>query len=330
MIDDLKEHPLATAYNRLTPESVLDSVEGGGRRCTGRFMILNSYENRVYQLELEDGKWIVGKFYRPGRWSRETILAEHRFLAELADEEIPVAGPLALENGSTVGEVDGILFSVFPRIAGRTPQELGDEQVRMVGRLIARIHNVGARRDEPHRLHLTPQTYGRDNLRYLVENDVLPVEVRDSFVSTVSALVDRIEPLFEGVPTHRLHGDCHLGNLIDTVRGFTFLDFDDMVTGPAVQDVWMLVPSYDEEGMRQRHVLLEAYAEMRKFEPRWLALVEPLRALRFVHYATWIARRWHDPTFQRTFAHFGTLLYWQKEVQDLREQIARIDQAVYR
>jgi Ser/Thr protein kinase RdoA (MazF antagonist) len=330
MVDAIKEHPLAAAYNRLTPESVLGAVEGDGRRCTGRFLTLNSYENRVYQLELEDGRWIVGKFYRPGRWSRATILAEHRFLAELAAEEIPVASPIPLVDGESVGEVDGILFAVFPRIAGRTPQELGDDQVKMVGRLIARIHNVGARRDEPDRLRLTPQTYGRDNLRYLVENDVIPAEARDAFAATVGALVERIEPLFAEVPTHRLHGDCHLGNLIDTMRGFTFLDFDDMVIGPAVQDVWMLVPSYDEEGVRQRHVLLEAYAEMRRFEPRWLALVEPLRALRFVHYATWIARRWHDPTFQRTFAHFGTLLYWQKELQDLREQIARIDQSAYR
>ena len=205
MGDTIKEHPLATAYNRLTPEGVLGAVEGGGRRCTGRFMILNSYENRVYQLELEGDSWIVGKFYRPGRWSLDAILAEHRFLAELAEEEIPVAGPIALENGSTVGEVDGIMFAVFPRIKGRTPQELGDDQVKMVGRLIARIHNVGARRAEPHRLQLTAQSYGRDNLRYLVENDVIPAEARDSFVSTVTALVDRIDPLFEGVPTHRPH-----------------------------------------------------------------------------------------------------------------------------
>ena len=329
MIDALKEHPLALAYNKLTPESVLDSVEGGGRRCTGRFLALNSYENRVYQLELEDGSWVVGKFYRPGRWSRDTILAEHAFIAELADEEVPVARPITLENGTTVGEVEGILFSLFPRVAGRTPQELGDDQVKMVGRLLGRIHNVGARRKEPHRMALTPETYGRDNLRYLVENDVLPPEIRDAYASTVNALLDRIAPLFEGVPTHRLHGDCHFGNLVDTVRGFAFLDFDDMVTGPAVQDVWMLAPSFDEEGVRQRHVLIDAYAEMRRFEPRWLALVEPLRALRFIHYSTWIARRWHDPIFQRTFSYFGTLLYWQKELQDLREQIARVDQAVF-
>ena len=133
MIDALKEHPLALAYNKLTPESVLDSVEGGGRRCTGRFLALNSYENRVYQLELEDGAWVVGKFYRPGRWPRETILAEHAFIAELAEEEVPVARPIVLENGTTVGEVDGILFSLFPRVAGRTPQELDEEMDGLLG-----------------------------------------------------------------------------------------------------------------------------------------------------------------------------------------------------
>jgi Ser/Thr protein kinase RdoA (MazF antagonist) len=325
MEEQIDRHPLATQFNRLTPEQVLDAVEVGDARCTGRFIALNSYENRVYQLELEDERMVVGKFYRPGRWSRETIAAEHAFLAELAELEIPVACPLELAAGETIGEVQGILYALFPRIGGRAPEELSDEQVQMLGRLIARIHNVGALHDAPARRRLTPDTYGRDNLRHLLEQQVLPAEVRQAYTATVEALLQRIAPHFVDVPTHRIHGDCHLGNLVWAPRGPTFLDFDDMLVGPAVQDVWMMVPSFDDEGQRQRRLLIEAYSQFRDFSPHWLRLVEPLRALRYIHYSTWIARRWQDPTFKRTFAHFGTLQYWETEVQDLREQIARID-----
>jgi Ser/Thr protein kinase RdoA (MazF antagonist) len=324
-MSDLADHPLAERFHRLTPERVLEAVETGGRRATGRFLILNSYENRVYQFEMEDGSWVVGKFYRPGRWSRETILAEHHFLAELDAEEIPVAVPLEIVPGSTLGEVEDILFALYPRLGGRAPDELDDEQVALLGRLLARIHNVGARRDAPERIRLGPTTYGRDNLARLLELDVLPIDVRSAYAGTVEVLLQRIEPLFLDVPVHRIHGDCHLGNLLWTPRGAAFLDFDDMAVGPAVQDVWLLVGSADDEGRRQREKLVEAYAGFRDFSPIWLRLVEPLRALRYVHYATWIARRWGDPIFRRTFAHFGSVRYWQDQVQDLREQIARID-----
>jgi Ser/Thr protein kinase RdoA (MazF antagonist) len=329
MTADIKNHPLAERFKDLSPDHVLSAVEKGGSRCTGRFIVLNSYENRVYQLEMDDETWVVGKFYRPGRWTRETILDEHRFLAELAAEEIPVACPIELSEGEMIGVVEGIMYSLFPRIGGRSPQEMTDEQVKITGRLIARIHNVGARNDAPNRLRLTPETYGRRNLEYLLEAEVIPQEARENYVQTARILLDQMDPLFEGVPTHRIHGDCHLGNLIETRDGYTFLDFDDMVVAPAVQDIWMLVPSFDDYGQRQRNLLLEAYEEFRRFEPAWANLIEPLRALRFIHYSTWIARRWYDPIFQKTFNYFGTLQYWQKETLDLREQIARMDQTDY-
>ena len=326
MREEIEQHSLAARFNRLEPEQILGAVEVGERRCSGRFIILNSYENRVYQLELEDESWVVGKFYRPGRWSEETILDEHAFLAELRAEEIPVAAPLELELGSTLGEVRGIRYALFPRIGGRNPQELDDEQVEMAGRLIARIHNVGARRDAPHRMRITPETYGRRQLASLLESGMIPAETRDNYTATCEALLDRIEPLFAGIPTHRIHGDCHLGNLISTRDRFTFLDFDDMLVGPAVQDVWMMVPSYDEHGRRQRELLLDAYSQMRDWKNEWLCLVEPLRALRIIRFSAWIARRWDDPIFRRTFSQFDSLLYWQQEIQHLREQIARIDE----
>lgn len=327
MSDEIKHHPLAKEFHKLTPEGVLDAVEAAtGTRLSGRFIILNSYENRVWQLEREDGTWLVGKFYRPGRWSKETILAEHELLAELAEAEIPVAGPTQILGGGTVAEVQGIFFSLFPRIGGRSPQELDNEQLRILGRLLGRIHNVGAGHGTPHRMTLSTKTYGEDNLRRLTEIGALPPEAKDIYVETVTMLLARIEPLFLSVPMHRIHGDCHLGNVLWATASPTFLDFDDMLIGPAVQDVWLLVPSADAQGRADRDKLLEAYTEMRDFDPTWLRLVEPLRALRYIHYSTWIARRWEDPIFRRTFSHFGTLQYWQNEIQDLREQIARIDE----
>jgi Ser/Thr protein kinase RdoA (MazF antagonist) len=321
----LEAHPLAEVFRKLTPEQVLDAVETCGRRCTGRFFVLNSYENRVYQFEMEDGSMVIGKFYRPGRWSREAILEEHSFLAELAEAEIPVAPPLELSPAESLGRVEGIWYALFPQVRGRVPQELSDEQTAVLGRLLARLHNVGAARPAPNRLRLTPETYGEANLAALLAQDALPAGVRENYAGTVQVLLERIRPLFREVPTHRIHGDCHLGNLIWTAAGPTFLDFDDLLVGPAVQDVWMLVPSYDAEGQRQREVLLKAYREFRDFEPAWLRLVEPLRALRFIHYSAWVARRFGDPIFQRTFPQFGTVQYWEREVLDLREQIARVD-----
>lgn len=325
----INDHPLAGLFNRLTPEHVLDAVEAEGRRCTGRFIVLNSYENRVYQFELEDGSWVVGKFYRPGRWSKATVLAEHGFLKELEAVEIPVAAPIELAPDETIGEVESIMFSVFPRIGGRAPEELTDEQAQILGRLIGRIHNIGAGRETNHRLRLDPSTYGTQNLDYLRENEVIPEEARENYFATAAQLIDMMTPLFDGVPMHRIHGDCHLANLVWTTKGPVFLDFDDMVVGPAVQDVWMLVPSFDSYGQKQRDLLIEAYKQFRDFDIKWLRLVEPLRALRFINYATWIAKRWHDPIFKKTFDQFGTLQYWQNQTQDLREQLARISQLTW-
>ena len=321
----ISTHPLSLKFNQLTPEHVLDAVEAGDRKATGRFIILNSFENRVYQLELEGGQMVVGKFYRPGRWSKEAIEAEHAFLYQLQEEEIPVSVPIEIESGHNLGEVEGIYYALFERVGGRAPEEPSDEQFRILGRLLARIHNVAARGQAEVRGQLTPQTYGLDNLQFLLDNDILPPEARDGYKASVEALVQRIQPLFMDIPTHRIHGDCHLNNLLWSPAGPTFLDFDDFLEGPAVQDIWLLAGSSDAEGKRQRNLLIEAYASMRDFDPSWLRLVEPLRALRYVRYATWIARRWGDPTFQRTFSHFGDLRYWQQEMQDIREQIARID-----
>lgn len=321
----LDEHPLAERFHLLTPDEVLDAAEVGGRVCTGRVMPLNSYENRVYQFEMEDGPSIIGKFYRPGRWSRAAIAAEHEFIADLVDADVPVAAPFELSSGETIGEVFGIYYALFPQIRGRSPEEFDDDELRELGDLLAQLHDVGDERDAPDRPVIEPATYGSDNLDYLLAHDILPTEVRDIYAATVEALLDRMESWFDDVDMHRIHGDCHRANLIATPDGPVFVDFDDFRIGPAVQDIWMLVPSYDAEGDRQREVLIEGYRDVRDFDRDEMRLIEPLRALRYVHYATWIARRWADGAFRRVFGHFGTLRYWQNEVADLREQIARID-----
>ena len=322
------DHPLASRFEALHPEDVLDAVETPERRCTGRFLVLNSYENRVYQLELEDESYIVGKFYRPGRWSPEAILDEHGFIDELAELEIPVAAPMTLANNSTVSSVKEILFAIFPRIGGRNPEEFDDEQLRILGRLLGRIHNVGARVPAKHRPTLSPASYGASNLESLKKTGLLHPDAEQGYLQTAEQLFTLITPLFEDVDLIRIHGDCHRGNLLWTPHGPTFLDFDDMLNGPAVQDLWMMLPSYDEEGQRGRQVMLEGYEEFRPFNLYELKLRTAASTLRYIHYATWIARRWHDGLFKRTFSHFGTLQYWQRETQDLREQIARIQMAM--
>lgn len=326
---DLSRHPLADRFDRLTPDHVFAAAEVDGRVCTGRFVILNSYENRVYQLDCEDGRAVVGKFYRPGRWSVDALDDEHDFLFDLDDAGVPVVLPLELDDdGGTLGTLDGdaagIHYAIYPRVRARVPDEFADHQLRELGRVLAELHDVGEQETAEHRPTLDLDTYARANVEYLVGAGHLPPEIEAHYRYTVDALCTRIEPMLADVPTHRIHGDCHPANLL-WADGPLFLDFDDMLEGPAVQDVWMLVPSADAEGDRQRRVLLDAYREVRDFPGEWLRLVEPLRALRYIHYATWIARRWHDPTFRRTFGHFGDLRYWQKEVLDLREQIARID-----
>ncbi len=319
-----QEHP-GLPENRfffnLTPDIILRALEEAGFEPSGHCMALNSYENRVYDLRLENGSHVVAKFYRPGRWSREQILEEHRFLAELREDEIPVCAPIELSTGGTLREIEDILYAVWPRTGGRVPDELSDAELAMLGRLCARIHNNGASRTAPHRIELSGASYGLEPLGFLLDRGFLPEHCRDRYAKAVGEIVEIYETLRKDVPFHRIHGDCHLGNLLNGSQGWYFLDFDDFLSGPAVQDVWMLVPARDTEGLRQRRVFLDAYRLFRDFDDAWLRLVEPLRALRFIRYAAWIAMRWDDPAFPAAFPHFGTVQYWENETSDLEEQV---------
>ncbi len=327
-------------FFELTPDRVLQSVEASGLRCTGRCAALNSFENRVYEVEL-DSEWVterppwerpdrrVAKFYRPGRWTEQQILEEHQFLADLVEAEVPAIAPVPFPDGRTLHRTreGGIWYAVFPKVGGRAPDEFSDEQLLRVGRLLGRIHNVGASRDAPHRIRLTPETYGTENLEFLLQNGFIPLECRGRYEKAAREIIRRIAPRFEGVPVHRVHGDCHPGNLLWNTHGLFFLDLDDMVVAPAAQDLWLLIPGRDREAMRQRELILEGYGEMRAFDRSTLGLIEGLRALRFIHYTAWIARRWKDPAFPEAFPEFGSHPYWVGETADLEEQLRQLDLA---
>jgi len=312
------------SFFRLSPERVLAAVEAGGFRASGFCFALNALENRVYDVGLEDGSHVVAKFYRPGRWSREQILDEHRLLHGLQAAEIPVCVPLAFADGSTLHEIEDIHYAVWPRTGGRSPDELRDDEIRVLGRLLARIHDVGEAVGTPHRRRLDADSVAIEALELLEDGGFLPPHLRARYRDAVETVADLYDEWSEGVPLHPIHGDCHAGNLLRGDAGFFFLDFDDAVVGPAVQDVWMLLPGRDHEAARQRALLIDAYREFRPFDAGSLRLVEPLRAFRFVFYAGWIARRWEDPAFPDVFPHFGSPAYWEGETRDLEEQLDRI------
>jgi Ser/Thr protein kinase RdoA (MazF antagonist) len=305
----------------LTPDRVLHAVERADLLPTGHCTPLVCLENRVYDVRLHDGSHVVVKFYRPGRWSREAILDEHRFLFDLRDGDIPVCVPRELSSAATLADIEGIHYAIWPRTGGRARDELRDDEIAILGRLLARIHNVGAAREVAARPVLDAENRLLEPLALLESSGALPPSCARRYVEAARELAELYRDRSAGVPRHRIHGDCHLGNLLLGDEGWFFLDFDDFVSGPAVQDVWMLLPGRDHEGERQRAVLIESYRQFREFDDRWLELVELLRGMRFVWYAAWIARRFADPAFPDAFPHFGTESYWERETLDLVEQL---------
>jgi Ser/Thr protein kinase RdoA (MazF antagonist) len=311
--------PQTDLFLRLTPERVLAAVEASGWRCRPLCYPLNSFENRVYEVELEDRTRRVAKFYRPSRWTREQILEEHRFLAECDEDEIPVCPALLFPDGGTLHEVDGILYALFERKAGRAPDELDDAGAERLGMLVGRLHAVGARHGAPSRLRIDGDTFVRDDLDYLAATDRVPPALWPRYERTARALAALYDERASGVAAQRVHGDLHLGNVLLRDGALRLLDFDDMAIAPPVQDLWLALPGRDDATRRQRDLFIEGYEHFRIFDPTTLDLIEPLRGLRLVHYAAWLARRWHDPIFPRTFVHFGSEEYWRYETEGLEE-----------
>jgi Ser/Thr protein kinase RdoA (MazF antagonist) len=315
-------------YEGLTPDAVLDALESTGLRGDGRLLALNSYENRVYQVSLEDGGAVVAKFYRPERWSDAQILEEHAYALELEAREIPVVAPQLL-NGKTLHEFKGFCFTAYPRRGGRAP-ELEDEKVlEWIGRFLGRIHAVGASAAFQGRPALTPDTFGTEPRDWLVASRMIPADLRDVWSGVAGEALQKVKSAFgqiQPLKTLRLHGDCHVGNILWTDDGPHFVDLDDARTGPAVQDLWMLLPGDRANAEKCLKALLDGYMRFFDFDPRELHLVEALRTLRLLHYSAWLARRWDDPAFPAAFPWFGTQRYWQDRILELREQTAAMDE----
>ncbi|MDP3843588.1 MAG: serine/threonine protein kinase [Oxalobacteraceae bacterium] len=316
------------SFATLSPDCVLDALDSVGLHGDGRMLALNSYENRVYQIGIDDGPPLVVKFYRPQRWSDAAILEEHAFVQELAEREIPVV-PAQVVNGSSLQVFDGFRFAVFTRHGGRAPELEDRATLEWLGRFIGRIHAVAALQPYQARPTLDIQSFGIEPQEYLLSHSFIPPDLLDAYRSVIAQALEGVQHCYEragALQMLRLHGDCHVGNVLWTDAGPHFVDFDDSRMGPAMQDLWMLLSGERADRSRQMADLLAGYEDFCDFNPRELHLVEALRTLRLIHYAAWLARRWDDPAFPVAFPWFNTQRYWQDRILELREQVALMEE----
>ncbi len=317
------------AYQQLTPDLILNAVESQGYRCDGRLLALNSYENRVYQVGIDDDTPVIVKFYRPGRWSRDAILEEHSFAWELAAQEIPVIAPFKNATDKTLYDFEGFMFAAYPRAGGRWPDLDTKDDWRLMGRFLGRMHAVGATDRFEHRSLLDVKTLGDESRDYLLTDNIIPDYLTEAYATLTTDLLNTIKSRFAAtdfVARIRLHGDCHPGNILWTETGPHFVDLDDARTGPAIQDLWMLLSGDADEMRYQLDNLLAGYETFYDFDYSSIQLIEALRTLRIMHYAAWIARRWEDPAFPLAFPWFDSPRYWEDHILSLREQAAALDQ----
>jgi Ser/Thr protein kinase RdoA (MazF antagonist) len=326
-MSDSHAHP----YSALTPDVVLDALQSVGQRPDGRLLALNSYENRVYQAMMDDGPPCIAKFYRPERWSDAQIAEEHAFVRELAEREIPVAAPLELAGRATLHAFGGFRFAVYPRLGGRAPELEDRATLEWMGRFVGRIHAVGASRPFRARPALDLASFGEEPRDWLLAHGFVPPDLREAWASAAQLALEAVRGCYARageLRRIRLHGDCHAGNVLwseggsGRPEGPQFVDFDDARTGPAVQDLWMLLAGDRAAMSRQLSCVLAGYERFFEFERRELHLLEALRTLRLLHYSAWLARRWDDPAFPAAFPWFNTQRYWQDRILELREQIA--------
>lgn len=324
-------HNQNTPYATLDPNLILDAIESIGFRCTGSLFALNSFENRVYQIGIEDSPPWIAKFYRPNRWRDETILEEHQFALELMEREIPVVAPWQSQTQQTLHHYQSFRFALFPRFSGR-PLELDRlSQLEWMGRFIGRLHAIGACRPFQHRPPLNIETHGLQPYRYLIDHHFIPDYLKKNYCQTVEILLQKIEKRFQEVgklQLIRLHGDIHAGNVLWNDLGPHIVDLDDCVMGPAIQDIWMLLSGDEFQMNIQLDAILKGYCEFHDFNFREIQLIEALRALRMLQYSAWIASRWEDPAFPPSFPWFNTAHYWQEQLQDLQEQSDLLDESL--
>lgn len=320
----MSTHP----YELLTPDLVMEAVESAGWQCDARLLALNSYENRVYQIGIEDAEPLVGKFYRPERWSKAQILEEHSFSAELADADISVIAPLADEKGKTLHEHAGLMFALFPRRGGHAPELDNPDHQLVLGRTLGRMHTVGRASTFAERPVLDPETTLRES-REQVLDGFIPNDLKLSYTTLMDDVTRELLPIIGTMTPEdliRVHGDCHVGNILWRDDTPHFVDLDDCLQAPAIQDLWMFLSGERHEQELQLSELLEGYNEFCDFHPRELRWVEALRTLRIVRYAAWLARRWDDPAFPRAFPWFNGPRYWSDHILELREQFSRLQE----
>jgi Ser/Thr protein kinase RdoA (MazF antagonist) len=322
------KHDDDTPFSTLTPDFLLSAIEQLGLEPDGRLLALNSFENRVYQVGMVQGPALVAKFYRPERWSNAAILEEHAFVADLARREIPVVAPL-LREGRTLFVTGDARFSLFPWQGGRAPEFDDEATLGWMGRFLGRIHAVGALTPYVERPVLDISSFGEEPRDFVLDNGFVPEELEEVYAGVVDQALDGVWECIEragDVPLLRLHGDCHVGNVLWTDQGPHFVDFDDSRMGPAIQDLWMLLSGHRDDMSRQLKVVLAGYRQFHDFDPQELHLVEAMRTLRLIHHAGWIALRWHDPAFPAAFPWFSSPRYWQDRILELREQIALMEE----
>jgi len=321
-----EQPPRQSTFHSLDPNTIITLVEKSlGTYLTNLCRPLASYINRVYELEDEDRNGIIVKFYRPGRWSAAALQDEHDFLLELAGEEVPVIAPLKLKDGTTLGSYENIHFAVFPKCGGRSYDEYTDDQWLELGRLIGRTHAVGALHLPRERITMAPDKSTRDQVDYILRERLIPADLAGQYEELTSLLIEEIAPLFAGTDMIRLHGDCHFANLIYRPgESFYIIDFDDMAVAPPVQDFWMLLPDYGDRSLVEIDLFLEGYETFRHFDRSTLRLIEPLRAMRFIHYSAWCAHQFAEDGASPVEPEFGSRHYWQREIKDLADQLERI------
>lgn len=328
-----------TPYADLTPEFVLDAVEAFGQPVDGRLLQLNSYENRVFQVGLDDGGAVIAKFYRPKRWNDAQILEEHQFALDLHGTEVPVVAPLVLERPltsdtnllgtpPTLGMFRGFRLALTPRRGGRPPELEDPEVLSWLGRYLARLHTVGAAKNFQSRNRLDVSQTGYRARDWLVQHEAISPDQMGPWLAAANQALDLAQAAFDGVSGlqyRRVHGDCHPGNILWTPEGPHFVDLDDACMAPAVQDMWMLLSGDETERRVQLHAMLDGYETLAEFDWRELKLIEALRTLRMLHHSAWIARRWHDPAFPSAFPWFGDSIYWQEQTRLLQQQSERME-----
>ena len=325
MNNEASQHP----YDRLTPEVILSAIETAlDVRCSGALQALNSYENRVYRIDIEDAAPLAAKFYRPGRWSNAAIEEEHEFTLELAAQEVPVVAPLQA-GGKSLLEHEGFRFALYPWAPGRRPELNHREDRVRLGRYLGRMHSLGAARPFQHRITLGVENYGHDAVAFLMQSDFIPDYLRGSYEQISQLVLQQTESIMQQYRPQRLlrlHGDFHLSNVLTWEDNYYVVDLDDTLMGPAMQDLWMLLEGSDDDMRQQLNELLEGYEMFYPFDRHEVGLMEALRSLRLLHYSAWLGRRWQDPAFPYNFPWFDTPRYWEEQVQNLQEQLAKLQQ----